>query len=458
MLGVALLGGWLGLWGGGLAWGAGIATGSYGEPAEAATPPPAPRPPDDAARTGRQLEALRQRMRDLERRKQEHKAQRDVLHQGLQQAEETVAELGAALHRTRGQRAEQLARLEQLRPRLAAGRAALEQRKAALGALMRTAYLTGRRTELELLLDQRDPMMASRLMLYYDYLNRSRSREIRQIRATVAELDALTRRLEREEAELQRAERELAADKARMETAQAARSDLVDQLERKVQDEGLRLEEMQADNRRLDGLFERLLKESSQRFAADEDRVQADSGEVEAAVGEASGAQPDEVRNADGASGPDADAQVNLGGSSQPERPFAALAGELPWPVSGELEAQFETRKASGLTWDGVVIGAEEGAEVRAVYPGTVVFADWLRGFGLLLILDHGGGYMTLYGQNQSLFKARGDHVGAGEVVGLAGRSGGQDEPGVYFGVRYRGRPQDPKHWCVAAHHPRKSG
>jgi septal ring factor EnvC (AmiA/AmiB activator) len=128
---------------------------------------------------------------------------------------------------------------------------------------------------------------------------------------------------------------------------------------------------------------------------------------------------------------------------------FAALKGKLPWPLAGRTVVRFGSRRRpSGLRWDGLVIAAPLGTEVRAVHRGRVAFSDWLRGFGLLLILDHGDGYMTLYGYNQSLFKEVGEWVETGEPVALAGRSGGRLSPGVYFGIRVHGKPVNPIKWC----------
>jgi septal ring factor EnvC (AmiA/AmiB activator) len=119
----------------------------------------------------------------------------------------------------------------------------------------------------------------------------------------------------------------------------------------------------------------------------------------------------------------------------------------MPWPAKGKLKARFGSPKRGGLKWDGILISGPEGREVKAVYDGKVVFADWLRGFGLMLILDHGGGYMTLYGHNQSLAKQLGELVQAEEVVAALGSSGGQTEPGVYFAMRYKGKPVNPEKW-----------
>ena len=132
--------------------------------------------------------------------------------------------------------------------------------------------------------------------------------------------------------------------------------------------------------------------------------------------------------------------------------PFASARGKLPWPVDGRLLARFgETRgDDSRSKWDGVMISAAAGSQVHAVHGGRVVFADWLRGAGLLVILDHGNGFLSLYGHNQTLLKSAGDVVKAGESISTVGNSGGQDTPALYFAIRQQGHPSDPAQWCRA--------
>ncbi|THG71716.1 peptidase M23, partial [Pseudomonas sp. A-1] len=131
--------------------------------------------------------------------------------------------------------------------------------------------------------------------------------------------------------------------------------------------------------------------------------------------------------------------------------PFAQARGRLPWPVDGQLLARFGAPRGDArLKWDGVLIGAAAGTRVRAIHDGRVVFADWLRGAGLLVIVDHGGGYLSLYGHNQTLLKAAGDLVKAGEAIATVGTSGGQDTPALYFAIRQQGQPSDPLRWCRA--------
>jgi septal ring factor EnvC (AmiA/AmiB activator) len=154
--------------------------------------------------------------------------------------------------------------------------------------------------------------------------------------------------------------------------------------------------------------------------------------------------QPRASTPAAAASGPLVSSGASVGG------PFAQARGKLPWPVDGRLVARYGTPRGGDARtkWDGVLIGASAGGQVRAVHGGRVVFADWLRGSGLLVILDHGNGYLSLYGHNQSLLKDAGDMVTAGEPIATVGNSGGQETPALYFAIRQQGRPSDPAQWC----------
>jgi septal ring factor EnvC (AmiA/AmiB activator) len=132
------------------------------------------------------------------------------------------------------------------------------------------------------------------------------------------------------------------------------------------------------------------------------------------------------------------------------EKPFPTQRGHLPWPASGSVKAAFGARRGVGeLKWNGILIAAPEGRAVHAVHRGRVAFADWLRGFGLLMIVDHGDGYMSLYGHNQHLLKEVGEWVEAGEAVASVGASGGRAESGLYFEIRHDGRPVDPVRWLA---------
>lgn len=139
-------------------------------------------------------------------------------------------------------------------------------------------------------------------------------------------------------------------------------------------------------------------------------------------------------------------ASMKLPGNNQP---FASFRGKLSWPVSGKISHRFGSSRVAGkLNWDGVMINAAGGTQVKAIYHGRIVFSDYLRGHGMLLIIDHGDGYMSLYAHNQILYKVAGDWVSEGETIATVGSTGGRSAPGLYFEIRHRGKPDNPAKWC----------
>jgi len=239
------------------------------------------------------------------------------------------------------------------------------------------------------------------MMVYYDYLNRARAEKMRAIRQRMSDLAETEKDIQREELMLAQLHDEQQRELAALNRNQVERQAVVAQLTRELQDQGQQLDRLQTDERELKTLIRG----------------------IEEALADIPAEHPQQQR-------------------------FARLRGQLPWPAAGRITYTFGAPKLGSLRWDGVMISAPEGREVRAVHHGRVAFADWLRGFGLLLIVDHGDGYMTLYGHNQSLFKEAGDWVDVNEPVALVGSSGGREQSGVYFGIRHQGRPVNPAKWC----------
>ena len=239
-----------------------------------------------------------------------------------------------------------------------------------------------------------------RVLTYAGYLARERRQRVEAVRGRLEALERIAAEQRELEADLGRRQARLEAELRALRGAQTERQALVADLDRSLSEKNARLRAMQKDAAALRALIRRL-------------RDQA----LTAVPG---------------------------------ERPFASLRGRLPWPVKGRIAVAFGAPRAGGIRWDGVLIRAPLGREVWAVHHGRVVFADWLRGFGLLLILDHGEGYMSLYGFNQGLLKETGEWVAAGEPVALVGASGGRQAAGLYFGIRHDGRPLDPRRWCKA--------
>lgn len=346
---------------------------------------------DDQAR----LRGLKQEIGAGERRIEQTDAERRALERALQTAETEIARL----RRRQGQLAAEIASAERELTRLEAQRADTEaQGQRQLQRLhddIAIAYRLGRSEPLKVLLNQEDPLAADRMMQYYGYLVAARAEQLAGLRATVAELGALTATVAAERAQLETRRTALAQELAQLDATAQQRRTLVGALAEQLADERARLHKMAEEARRL------------QRLLDDLARAPAAAG---------SGA-------------------------------FASQAGRLPWPAAGRLLNRYGASRASSLAWSGWMIAAREGDAVRAVHAGTVVFADYLRGHGELIILDHGGGYLTLYAHNQSLLKSVGETVNGGDVIARAGNSGGLRESALYFEIRRGGKTLDPALW-----------
>jgi septal ring factor EnvC (AmiA/AmiB activator) len=362
-------------------------------------------PADELQRKEHELSELRAGIRRLRSDLDAAKSERDRLTRELARTEEAVGALARSAYELTARIERGQGRLEEMGHARGARQARLAAQRSALGAQVRAAHVTGRQERLKMLLNQEDPAVVSRMMVYYDYLNQDRIRSIRDIQRGMVELRELETQIHGQQRELQRLRSLQEDERQALEKSLEERESALAALEAGIRADDRRLSDMEQDEQRMETFLqelERLLLELPLQSAGD--------------------------------------------------IAFTELRGQLPWPVSGRLSVAFGSpRKRGGRSWDGVVIGAKEGSEVRAIHHGRVVFADWLRGLGLLLIVDHGAGFMSLYGHNQSLFKETGEWVAPGEVIGLVGRSGGHTNAGVYFGIRKQGKPVNPGGWCKAS-------
>ena len=267
----------------------------------------------------------------------------------------------------------------------------------------RAAYAMGRQQQVKLLLNQEEPAAVGRMLVYFSYFSRTRQEKISEMHRTLQELEALEAEIEQNNEALLALQQQQQDQAARLQEQRERRLQVVARLQQQLSHQGGELKRLQQDEKQLQALVSSL-----QELLTD---VPADAGE---------------------------------------QKPFKALKGRLRWPAQGHLAKRFGTlRGNSGLKWQGVLIEAPEGGQVRAVSQGRVAFSDWMRGFGLLLIIDHGDGYMTLYGHNQALYKEVGEWVDSGEVVASLGASGGQTQAGLYFEIRHNGQPVNPLGWCT---------
>jgi septal ring factor EnvC (AmiA/AmiB activator) len=347
----------------------------------------------------RELEVVREKISDLKQSMDRRAAERDQITGELQSAELEIAEKRTHVADLERQLAFSRRKKADAESRLAAREAELADETRQLEAQVAAAYTSGRQERIKLLLNQHDPATLGRLLTYYRYLSDFRGRNIESVNAHIAELTALREEAAREEQRLADLTRTRQAELAELDTAQSWRRELLASLKQRIAAEGSEIDRLAAEERDLARLIAELTSILS-------------------------------------------DYPITS------EEPFSTFKGRLTWPIAGTLLHDFgQPRSAAGLKWNGVVLAAPRGREVRAVYHGRVVFADWLAGMGLLVIVDHGEGFMTLYGYNETTLKSAGDWVAPGDVIATVGDSGGQPQTGLYFEIRQGTRPVNPRAW-----------
>jgi septal ring factor EnvC (AmiA/AmiB activator) len=403
---------------------------------------------DERADTQKQLDAAQQDVAELKKLLQKIEADKSGIQKQLRGTETEMGDLEKQVKTLEEQLKDsesEIQRLDGEKKKLEGAR--LEQQRL-IGIQARAAYQSGRQEYLKLLLNQQNPEKFARTLTYYDYVSQARLEQLNTFNETLRQLANVERESAEEKAQLD--QRKGALDQRRDQLAQVRKERQLALAklnnESKSSDQKLkaRQQEQAALGNVLKTIEETLARQAREAKAAEEARKRAAEEQQLAMANRrvGPGQKPASV-----ATGPLVSSDgATFGGA------FASARGKLPWPVNGRIVARYGTQRGDDArtTWDGVLIGASAGSQVRAVSGGRVVFADWLRGSGLLVILDHGNGYLSLYGHNQSLLKDAGDVVKAGEPIATVGTSGGQDTPALYFAIRQQGRPSDPAQWCRA--------
>ena len=405
---------------------------------------------DERAQTQQQLEATRKDIGELQKALDQLQQEKSGVQKDLRSTETDMGKLEKqveALQQELKKSESELQRLDSEKKKLQSARTE-QQRLIAIQA--RAAYQSGRQEYLKLLLNQQNPEKFARTLTYYDYLSTARLEQLRTFNETLKQLAGVEQEISLQQAQQLVQQSNLDAQRAELEKVRKERQLALAKLNDDYKASDQKLKARQQDQAQL-GQVLKTIEETLARQAR----------EAEAARQKALLAQQEEQRRQRDAAREDRDdtpapvrkanpgplvssAGESFGGA------FSSARGKLPWPVDGRLLARFgETRGDDSRTkWDGVMISAPAGSPVHAVHGGRVVFADWLRGAGLLVILDHGNGYLSLYGHNQTLLKGAGDVVKAGETISTVGTSGGQDTPALYFAIRQQGRATDPAQWC----------
>lgn len=409
----------------------------------------------------------------------------------LAESEAAISDANRALRDLEGEQAETNARLKDLAAQQAklADTIAVQQKQ--LSRLLREHYVTGNEDRTKLLLSGDNPNRISRDLQLMGYVSQAQATLLEGLRGNLAQVEANRDKVENAQQELEEIAQEQLDQKALLEKEKARRAALLNSLSSRLADQRKQADRLERDEERMSGLVDRLTRLIREQAEAERKRqaaIAAAKAKAEAAAKARALAQAEARARAARAAAEKAErerlarqnAKPGVKPEPEPEPPkvaeqpapvpepvetrpppppevmlgpaappgaFAALKGKLSSPVSGTVAARFGGRRGDGPTWKGTFIKASEGAEVRAVAPGRVVHADWMRGFGNLIIIDHGGEYLSIYGNNQTLLKRPGDSVRAGEAIASAGNTGGNEESGLYFELRHRGKAFDPAGW-----------
>lgn len=356
---------------------------------------------DQARETRAKLEQVQTEISGLQSKMQHTRGRYELLQEELQQTETSIGQLAQQLLRLERDLASKQRRLRQLQQRREGHSQQLQRQREELARQIRAAYMMGREDYLKLLLNQQDPSKLSRLLSYYDYFNRARATKIQAINETLERLQIVSAEIEQQTDLLKGLAANKQARRADLEQEYQSRQRILARLEQTLSGQTEALRRLQTDKQELEGLLKRLRETVAE-----------------------------------------------LPPAAQGSTNFRRLRGHLPHPVKGQLAHRYgDKREFGGLKWQGRVYHAQRGDPVRAVAPGRVVFADWFRNLGQLLILDHGQGYMSLYAHARSLEAATGDDIKAGQRIATVGESGGRDHPSLYFEIRHQGAPINPAPW-----------
>ncbi|WP_417228087.1 murein hydrolase activator EnvC family protein [Amphritea sp.] len=318
----------------------------------------------------------------------------------LRRTDQSIGELTRELRRLNQQLKDAEAQLRQLEQEKKPLLISLRKQAVGLEKQLRQQYKTGHQPRLQLLLTQRDPEQVSRMLRYYDRINKTLSQRLEAFRAGLVRLEQAEQAIRSAQQSIFDRRDLLKARSDDLASVRKERQVALSQLQKQLNTDSQKLKSMQADQQRLEKLLTQI-RQSIEKIAIGSD-----------------------------------------------EKAFRDLKGRLPWPTKGKISRRFGSTR-DGIRYEGVLMAQKTGQPVTAVHHGRVVFSDWLRGYGLLIIVDHGAGYLSLYGHNESLLSDVGEWVSAGDQLATVGSSGGSDESGLYFAVRYKGNSTDPLKWLA---------
>ena len=362
------------------------------------------------------LKQLRSRIETLQKELAGTEESKSEVADALRESERAISDAHRKLAALTYAQGEANNRLSQLQTQSGQIKSHIEVQQSQLSKLLYRQYTGGGgyKEYLSLLLNQQEPNQIARNLYYYSYLSRARSDSIDALRANLQRLDSLALEGQEKSSEIAKIQAKKAEYKKQLEQEKTGQARLLARISLQADQQRREIAKLKRDEERLSRLVERIAEMLARK---NKNRTRPLSNDTL----------------------PDASTDGN---------PFSALKGRLSLPVRGELANRFVSPRADGgLTWKGLFIRSTNGSEVKAIAGGRIVFADWLRGFGNLMIVDHGGSYMSLYGNNETNYKQVGDVVRGGDTIAAVGNSGGNPDSGLYFELRHQGKPFDPLNW-----------
>ncbi|MFZ3042548.1 MAG: peptidoglycan DD-metalloendopeptidase family protein [Thiobacillus sp.] len=381
---------------------------------------------NQADRKQSELDSLKQRLQTLQKEFRSTQANRREAADELRQSERTISGAVRQLRQLDDERQRAQTDLQALRQQTDATETRIRLQQAHLGRALKAAHQRGQGDALKLMLNGADPNQTARDLRYLTHLSRAQHEAIEALRADLAQLATLQLQAEQKSAELTQLKMDREAEQKKLLADKRAREQVLQKLSLQIKKQQREISNLKRDERRLTQLVERI------------NRVMAQQAQKTPKTDKRAASQP----------------RRGLGFNTETPvafrsgKPFSGLKGSLRLPVAGELMNRFGAqREGGGVSWKGLFIRAAEGTVVKAIASGQVVFSEWLRGFGNLIIVDHGEGYMSLYSNNESLYKQVGERVQPGDPIATVGNSGGQPDTGLYFEMRHQSRPVNPLLW-----------
>ncbi len=343
----------------------------------------------------KELESLQQEIKQTERQRRDQRQKLKKAETQLKAADGALAQAADAVAKQQANIAELKTQQKKLDTQAVELEQQRQEQQRLLAAQVKAAYQVGGHDYTQLLLNQQDAVKLERTLTYYQYFNNARMQQLLAVKATVAELDALKQQTAANQQEQQQRLDQLKSQQEALVAARNSQQQSVKELAALLSDQQEQLAYLKTNEKSLQDTLAKL------KAAAANRRLVSSTGK----------------------------------------------AGNLPWPVQGNIAQQFGAKHGGGMTASGLIIEARAGTSVKAVANGQVIYADWLKGYGWVTVIDHGNGLMSLYGHNQSLLKTPGETVRVGDAIALVGQSGGQGEPGLYFEIRQKGTAVNPLRW-----------